>query len=464
MVSLPAVMFLLHLLSLAIFFKAIIKASKAVRPDVPHLGWTVIFLLVATRYIPGSNLTLGGFDLFEQNFYGYTLGIALVVLTLVRMQEGQLGLAGVIAGLNVYVHANYGQHAIILATGVILLQEGGWKARCLKVLKTSTAFLITALPTLIPLAFHELAGSSEDSAAAFPGYSEIMGFRNPHHMRPGTWVVTDHILFFLSATFLWYLTTTCRNTVDDTGRFWRKVVIIVLLLCGIAYLNELIASDIVAKSYFFRSSGIIKIPFLIYLASFVHDLLLKRHYAGRVRSLDRVALAVIGLFTAAGVVLNVQSSGSGTPIMILNRPAFSGMNFGLQTTPFEQWISAHTPLDAVFLTPPDYFTFSVNTKRAGVVNWLNAPHRGADYLKWYERLKDVTGGAVTVESTRGMDDARRINEMARRAYDRHGADAIVELGVKYKASYCITTTELPLERVMRADPYLLYRLPHPKDG
>jgi hypothetical protein len=149
---------------------------------------------------------------------------------------------------------------------------------------------------------------------------------------------------------------------------------------------------------------------------------------------------------------------------LFNRPVLYGINFDIQQSPLEEWVFLNTPKDAVFLIPPDYQEFSVNSKRASVVTWVNVAHRGKDYLEWYDRVVTVTGGAVTIESADSIDDARVISQMAKEGYERLAPDAIVHLAGKYRAPYCISARELPFEALFRSATYSVYRIPGQPDG
>ncbi|MBI4704852.1 MAG: glycosyltransferase family 39 protein [Deltaproteobacteria bacterium] len=58
------------------------------------------------------------------------------------------------------------------------------------------------------------------------------------------------------------------------------------------------------------------------------------------------------------------------------------------------WMRASTPVDAVFLTPPDNENLRFHAERAIVVDWKSNPIVPAEVLEWYRRLGDVTGARV----------------------------------------------------------------------
>jgi hypothetical protein len=454
---LPITMLLLHLVSLALLFAAIQRVSESITPDKPALAWVAIGLLIVLRFVPGSNLMIGGFDVFELNFYGYTLGIALVLFTLLQLLRGQAFTAGILAGLTFYVHANYGQQAVILASAGVLLGQATWREKALLSAKVLAVTALVALPIFVQLAEAEFR--SEPPALIVPSYLDVAGMRNPHHLVPGTWPVTDHLQYALSALALLYIVHVRRRRGRDVDVWWRAILVGILVLSAVAYLNGIFRSDLIAKSYFFRSTALLKILFVLYLVAFLSDSL--GHHLSTLwkQRVTRYALRGILLFTGVAFILNLHVASSGTSYTILNRPVLYGISISLHPSRFEQWITENTPQDAVFLVPPDYFRFAVNTQRAPVVTWLNLPHGGQAYLEWYSRIVAVSGGTVTLESTREMGDAREIDRKGSEGYDELQPEAIISLGRTYRASFCVSRRELPLELAYRSEDFLLYRIP-----
>jgi hypothetical protein len=452
-------MFLLHVLSLALLFLAIRQLVETIRPGSPALAWVVIFLLILSRFIPGSNLIIGGFDMFEQSFYGYTLGVALMVLALVQLLLQRPMASGVLAGLAFYVHTNYGQHSVLLLAGSILLSRDGWRTKGRDAVRVFLPALLIASPVLIPLLLEEVSSVNVIATRDLPRYFDTVGFRNPHHMWPSTWPLTDHLLYAVSILVLWSVLRLRDRGVKRVDDFWRNAALIVILSCLVGYLNEFLRNDLIAKSYPFRASVLVKILMFAYVASAVHDRLLARTAPSQRAKAWKTGIGVLSVATMAGLILNIRSAATGHAYTVFNTPVLYGIRLDVRPTPLEECVSAHTPSDAVVLIPPDYHGFAVNTRRAPVVTWLNTPHRGHDYIEWYERMKDVSGGAVTRETAKGISDARVISSMARKGYDGLAPGRILELGKKYHASYCVHPAELPFEVVCRSEELVLYKLP-----
>ncbi|MCA9162963.1 MAG: hypothetical protein KDA62_08280 [Planctomycetales bacterium] len=84
------------------------------------------------------------------------------------------------------------------------------------------------------------------------------------------------------------------------------------------------------------------------------------------------------------------------------------------------WISQHTPPDAVFLTPRSQQTFKWNAHRAEVVNWKDMPQDAATLVEWFERMRRVYPPTTARGEWSEMSD-ERLRQLGR----EYGADYLV---------------------------------------
>jgi hypothetical protein len=64
--------------------------------------------------------------------------------------------------------------------------------------------------------------------------------------------------------------------------------------------------------------------------------------------------------------------------------------FGTEENALYQW-ARQTPLNSIFLIPPDLERFRLNAQRAIVVDAKSHPLDPEHFLEWYERIQEVTG-------------------------------------------------------------------------
>jgi hypothetical protein len=113
------------------------------------------------------------------------------------------------------------------------------------------------------------------------------------------------------------------------------------------------------------------------------------------------------------------------------------------------WMRDKTPLDAMFLTPPDVDTFRFYGQRAIVVDWKSTPMVPGELVDWLERLSDVAGRPVT--------SRRDLN-----GYGSLDRERLLALKAKYDLDYAIVRRgaerELGFEVAFRHHKYVVLRL------
>jgi len=109
-------------------------------------------------------------------------------------------------------------------------------------------------------------------------------------------------------------------------------------------------------------------------------------------------------------------------------PGNSGLlrDGGAKTDDLLKWMREATPIDAVFLTPPDVDTFRFYGQRAIVVDWKSTPMVPGELVEWLRRLSDVCGQPI--ESRRDLRGYRDL--------DREHLD---HLKAKYRLSYAVVS-------------------------
>jgi hypothetical protein len=119
------------------------------------------------------------------------------------------------------------------------------------------------------------------------------------------------------------------------------------------------------------------------------------------------------------------------------------------------WARDHTPIDAVFLVPPNEQLFRFHARRAVVVNFKNVPQLSSEMREWKERLETVLDQPLTAlprrfDLTHGAIAAR---------YDAMSAEHLAGVAARYGARYVVTARPLPgRQAVFENTSYHLYDL------
>jgi hypothetical protein len=444
-------------LSLLLLFYAIRKLTGEILPDQPLFGWFTLFIIIFYHYMPGDNLVIGGWILFEDNFYMYTLGYAISLLALVCFAKRKILLSAVIAGAALYVHLNLGQMVILLLVGILLISRDPIQQKLRNLLTFGIVSLIIGAPVLIYALKDQILNIGQTAVAdsAGPTFSEVLRFRQTYHLQPTAWPMINHIIFMLQiAITAYFFKLRKKSSWTDIDSVLFRASIVIVFLCGVGYLNEILRIGIIDKFYLFRSSVILAVITITYACWIFWVTVCRKIKADVIRVSARYGLVMLSVITIAAFYVNVKNP---RPTG-LRRKIFPGIYFNIKQTPIEEYIGKNTPKDAVFLVSPAYIDFSTNTRRAQVVNWMAIPFNKDGWRDWYERIVDVTGGSVTVESMRNRH-ARDIWLVIGPAFYTLPLDKLSEVAKKYHASYCVFKNTLPLKAEFQWEDMALYKLP-----
>ncbi len=121
-----------------------------------------------------------------------------------------------------------------------------------------------------------------------------------------------------------------------------------------------------------------------------------------------------------------------------------------------EWVVAHTPPDAVFLTPRRSHTFKWRTGRAEVVTHKDIPQDAADIVEWYNRTRAVYYEFDPLEGE--LVPAWSLGYL--------GAERVLQAARQYGARYAISDRRelLSLPIVYWNDEYAVYDVGDPDAG
>lgn len=116
----------------------------------------------------------------------------------------------------------------------------------------------------------------------------------------------------------------------------------------------------------------------------------------------------------------------------------------------ETWSREHTPVDALFLIPPELGRFRLLSRRAVVVDTKSPPLRADLLVAWYQRLCAVAR----------VDSARTTDEIVAR-YHKLSADELADVAHRFGADYIVVRAPMPGLGVpeFANDAFAVYRVP-----
>jgi hypothetical protein len=363
-----------------------------------------------------------------------------------------------------------------------------------------------ALPNLIPAA--RLALGAKDKLPRKEFVDLYVHLRHPHHYDPVSWPLA------LWLSFLWpipFAVLAYRRAIQDSALgvqsplpraafaflFFTGLCVVALLFAGVVFVSE----PLIQMSLF-RFSIYPKLLSCVGAAAFLLRLPLSARRATRVVILGVPVLMV-------GAILVVRRAGPAsvagfvaanlTPLLLFTALLGAGAWYAVSHRPsdrpraataltlllvvalllvFRNWLGLRlavddaddrdylavcryareqTPVDAVFLVPPNEQLFRLHARRAIVVNFKNVPQLSSEMPEWKRRLEAVIDAPLS-SLPRRFDQAH--TAIAAR-YDALPLQHFLDIAPRYGATYLVTTHALRgLSPVFETPRYQLYDLRH----
>lgn len=105
-----------------------------------------------------------------------------------------------------------------------------------------------------------------------------------------------------------------------------------------------------------------------------------------------------------------------------------------------EWAKRNTPVDAVFLVPPDEQSFRLHAERAIVVNFKGVPQLNGELVEWKRRLQDVLAMTDLTNLRRPtLDD---VLDAIRERYAALPAEHLIQMAHRYGARFVISVRPL----------------------
>ena len=384
------------------------------------------FFAVPVVLLATPQWTLGGNDFAHSMLAPSMTAWAIGLQGLVAAWEDRRVAAGVWIGLAAWMQALVGLHLALLGTIVLWLAPG---RSIPDVVRFIGVFALCAAPALGPLFYQQF------TAEGMPGvdlYYIMARFRIPHHYLFESFSERSQVRFaVLVAGGLagWYL---ARRFVDPDR--WRQVAgvlaAILVIAIGAYVATEPMQVLAVAKLQLFMLTVPAKLLLVIGMVS-----------AFAWRAPERVARVmqrlVEGSTWQAGV-LGLMLVGAGclhlAGIDTLSRRIYPLSQHGSPRAAMEDWVSASTPVDAVFATPPSLSSFRAGARRAIVVNHKAFPYRDADIAVWFKRVIDMAPLSLPDRT-----DATLMAQLDE-AFDALTPAELAERAERYGFVYAVRTT------------------------
>lgn len=392
---------------------------------------SALSMLVAVLVTP--IMTLGGNIVIHNMLVpeGVAWALALPGITLFLRKRWLL--AGAFLGVSAWFHLLAGGLTALALVVIVLIRsyERTSGYRIAEAARLSAAFVIIALPVIIPVLLTQAGGDPDGES---PFYIHAV-FRNPWHHLFFSFDLSRHLRFWplmaLGGLSLWHLSKTkCITYAPEIVRFW---LVVFLLCCLSIVFVELVPVEIVAKLQFFK----LTVPAAL-IASILISAVIVRWLPKTIRGVGEQLLSwrKLGLVCAlalAAIVLMLAVRGAGLPGALMYPIVHQQTELG----GVEAWARTQTSDEALFAIPPSVSTFRSFGERSVVANWNAFVFSDRAMQTWYERLMAM---APIDRPARGVNPKPELDS----AYGRHTVEEWLDLQARFSIDFALLGAEAEL--------------------
>lgn len=341
------------------------------------------------------------------------------------------------------------------------------------------AICVLSMPNILPAAHVVLTGGEKLPLPEFVAlYAKL---RHPHHYDPVSWPIG------LWISFLWVIPLSVlgwrwrRSPGADRAAaaflFFMAILAVAFVFAGVWFVSESLiqmslfrfsiypkllscigAAAVLLDERIYRIRiirwGLIALPALI-LGGLLGMLILRPASAGGmfVKLNWPPLLLFVGAMSVAVVFVSFRARVHGVLAALLGIALALGLVWrnwlGLKLAVEDRadadylalcdWARQNTPVDALFLVPPNEQLFRFHARRAIIVNFKNVPQLSTEMPQWRDRLQDVLDLRLA-DLPRRFDLAHAHIEARYDALPREHLQAVAR---KFRARYVITARPWP---------------------
>ncbi len=430
------------------------------------LGLSLSYLLLATIAVTYQGYLQGAIagEWFVGGLEAKAVAYGLILLAIPLMLQRNYVLMTLLLGLATSFHVLVGGWALITTLGWFCLRP---RKRLLKLGKQGWLLLIIYLIAsagAIPGSLQQLL-SSPPSGEISPAFIYVF-LRLPHHLNPFAW----HPLLWLRLIIYLVILTLCLVSLkknadvkgwqtEDQARFELAEFTLISLIpfvagVAIAFVDH---QGTWLQYYPFRF-GDMMLPLT---TSLLFACYLETKFSLQKSKLRLWLLACLSCMLFVQVAFFTQQAT--TSLSFANAvPTFPSeqQDVDSQWKLMSDWIRDHTAQDAIIISHPwKLANFTWMTERATIVKLKLFPQTKDGIMEYYERLNDLSGGAVAkIYFGDEKLDQRKTVKAISEGFSNLNTAQVQELMTKYQSNYFLTDDshhlDLPIVHTQAA--YILY--------
>jgi hypothetical protein len=301
------------------------------------------------------NFTIGGNYIQDNMLVGSSIAEAFCIWAFVLNLKNKHVLSGLFCGLAALFQPLIGlQVALLIGLKIIYLQIFNNQINIKILLGFGLSFLALALFILVPVFLVQTNASSQKEANKI-----LFEYRGALHYLPQLFPLKDYLLSGLfTLTAFGILVYKTKTEQSHFIPIIFSIVAICIVVAGILYMNP---NSNIGKIQWYKTTVWLGLFNSIVIVGLIPDTFLKWS--------SIIAYSMISLF----VVLMTFENYAGNIYSINN---FNSLTYT------HNWIKENTPVNALFLPPPNDYSFNCEAKRSTAINYKAIVHETNYLIAW----------------------------------------------------------------------------------
>lgn len=317
----------------------------------------VVLYLFFLRYF-----TVGGNYLQDNMLVGSSIAEVLCIWGFIAYFKNNYYLSGLFCGLAALFQPLIGmQVALIIGIHIISQQIITKQFNLKNILSFVLSFLVLALFILIPVFLIQTQNNSSNQVEA---NKILFEYRGALHYLPKLFPVKDYLLLgMFTLTAIGILAFKAKAERIHFVPIILSIVIICMIVAAILFINP---NSNIGKFQWFKTT--------VWLGLFCSIIILKVIPTKFFKIISLVFYPIIAIFIIAITIENFS----------FNNYSFNKPN-SLQYT--HNWIKENTPQTALFLTPPNDYSFNCEAQRSTAINYKAIVHETNYLIAWKNAME-----------------------------------------------------------------------------
>ncbi len=364
--------------TLTIFFIAFgvygfMRITKYFSTDILSAYISPIFILIIFY-----EWTIGGNNITYSTLICSTIAKSFGVWAFYEFFKGKYYRSAFFSGIATLFQVMVGAQIFFIIILLIFFRKD--KINWFKILNYSLLFFIISSAMLFPMVYKQLLVPTTFNKDLY--YSILFDFRNPGHFIPSSFPIADYVRFCL--LIMAGIITSIKLKLQNTGSYLRLILIsisgMILFILGI----EILGIYAIAKTQWFKTSiwvaALSCIPLSVLISINIRKFI-------QVPKLERLItpVASAGIVTLIFILICSQY----IPVNAIQGRYQAGFYEKTDLAKMHTWIALNTPVDALFVIPPENNSFGCESRRPTVANFKAIIHEPWFMIPWYYRIRET---------------------------------------------------------------------------